>query len=328
MVEREIAFFEKRAIEKKDLGFDEAMRIWEIGMEKPFLVMAKAFEIRKHFKGKETLLCMIVNAKSGLCAEDCKFCAQSIYYSCDVETYPLLKAEEILERAEEAKKKGAHMFGIVTSGKKVEDEKEWDTILSAVKKISEMGIKPCASLGFLDEENAKRLKDAGLFRYHHNLETSKTYFPFICSTHSYEEKLQTIRNAKKAGLSVCSGGIIGMGESLSDRIEFALQIREADPDSVPINILNPRPGTPLAQVKPPTPMEILLTISIFRFLLPDKDIKLCAGKEIHLRQLLPLALVAGCNSLMTGNYLTTRGRDPDLDKEMIEDLSLSWRIDG
>lgn len=322
----DIEFLKDRAVKRDDLGFEEAKEIWEMGKEKPFLVLSKANEIVRAHKGRSVSLCMIVNAKSGLCTEDCKFCAQSVHYGTDITTYPLLDEMEILARAKHAKEEGAHYFGIVTSGRSLKSSREWETIQSATSKIKDLGLKPCASLGFIDEEEARRLKRSGLFRYHHNLETSRDFFKNICTTHGYEEKVETIKNAKKAGLSVCSGGIIGMGEGIEDRIKLALTLRELDVDSVPINILNPRPGTPLYGTPPLSPLEILISIAIFRFLLPKKDIKICAGKEIHLRQLLPLAFVAGCNSIMTGSYLTTSGRSPKLDKEMIEDLGLSWHV--
>jgi biotin synthase len=175
-------------------------------------------------------------------------------------------------------------------------------------------------LGLLDEEMAHGLAMAGLFRYHHNLETARSFFDNICTTHDYDEDIRTLHIAKKAGLSVCSGGIIGLGENMMHRIELAMTLKDADVDSVPINILNPIGGTPLEDTPPLTPIEILLTIALFRFILPAKDIKLCGGKEKNLRQLLPLSIIAGCNSLMTGNYLTTLGRDTVHDIEMISDL--------
>lgn len=322
----EIQLLTKRAIEKGDLKEREAERIYEIGLEHPFLVMAEATRIREHFRGKRITLCMIINAKSGLCPEDCKFCAQSAHHMTGIETYPLLSPEEILKEAKKAKEAGAHCFGIVTSGRSVDGEEEWGSILEAVRKINDMGLKVCASLGFLDRQRAEELKKAGLYRYHHNIETARSFFGQICTTHTFDEKIATIRSAKRAGLSVCSGGIIGMGEDVGVRVKMALTLRELGVDSVPINILNPRPGTPFEGLVALRPMEILLSIALFRFLLPSKDIKLCAGRELHLRQLIPLALVAGCSSLMTGDYLTTKGRDPDLDKEMIEDLNLTWNL--
>ncbi|MCX5856732.1 MAG: biotin synthase BioB [Deltaproteobacteria bacterium] len=262
------------------------------------------------------------NAKSGKCPENCKFCAQSAHYATDVESYPLKKASEIIREAEAAGRAGAEMFGIVTSGKRIKTKKEWAEVVKAIRGINNLGIKACASLGIIDEEKARTLKDAGLYRYHHNLETSRTFFPEICTTHAYDEDVETIRAASAAGLSVCCGGLIGLGERIQHRIELALTLRELNVDSIPVNILNPIKGTPLERTPPLPPLEILMTIAVFRFLLPDRDIKICGGKEKNLRQLLPLALVAGANSLMTGNYLTTPGRDASLDLEMIKDLGL------
>jgi biotin synthase len=236
--------------------------------------------------------------------------------------YGLVSKAEIVGAARRMLQDGAHMFGIVTSGTRIESEEEWEEIYQAVREINAEGIKPCVSLGLLDRERAKALKAAGLYRYHHNLETAGSFFDHICTTHEYQEDIDTVLAAKEAGLTTCSGGIIGLGESMQQRIELAITLKELDVDSVPVNILAPRPGTPLAGTPPLSPIEILITISLFRFLLPDKDIKLCGGKETNLRQLLPLGIVAGCNSLMTGNYLTTPGREASVDREMIEDLGL------
>lgn len=319
------AFLQKlteKAISNKNVTYEEALELSKKGKEYPFDLFAAATKIREYFKGKKINMCGIVNAKSGQCGENCKFCAQSAHYKTGVATYPLISAKEIVEKAKEAKDNGAHMFGIVTSGTKITSSKEWKEIFNAIEGINEIGIRVCASLGILDEEKAKSLKKAGLFRYHHNLETSRSFFKNICSTHDYEEDINTVKAVQKAGLSTCSGGIIGLGESMEHRIELACTLRDLDVDSVPVNILNPIKGTPLENMEPLSPIDILITISIFRFILPHKDIKLCGGKEKNLRQLLPLGIVAGCNSLMTGNYLTTTGRDTRLDIEMISDLGL------
>ncbi len=315
-----------KSISRQVITTEEALKLYHIGMEKPFFLFAFANEIREYFKDKNVNLCSIVNAKSGRCAEDCKFCAQSAYYNTGVQSYPLIASEKMVESARKAEEQAVHMFGIVTSGTRISSEKEWDEIYKAIEKILELNIKPCASLGILTKDEAKRLKEKGLYRYHHNLETARSFFKNICSTHDYEEDVNTIRYAKEAGLSVCSGGIIGLGETIEHRIELALTLRELDVDSIPLNILNPIKGTPLENQPSLSPIEILVTIAIFRYILPDKDIKLCGGKEKNLRQLLPLGLVAGCNSLMTGNYLTTSGRDSELDKEMIEDLGLKVKF--
>lgn len=312
----------EKAIQRQPITFDEALELSDSGMKQPFHLMTAASEIREHHKGKEISLCGIVNAKSGRCPENCKFCAQSIHYRSGAPVYPLISAAEMVEKARFVAENGARFFGIVTSGKRISGRKEWEAIREAVKLIADLGIKVCASLGTIDRKKAVELKDAGLFRYHHNLETARSFFPNICTTHDYEEDVDAVRAAKETGLSTCCGGLIGLGENISHRIELAMTLRELDVDSVPVNILNPIPGTPLAGAPALPPMEILVTIAIFRFLLPEKDIKLCGGKEKNLRQLLPLGIVAGCNSWMTGNYLTTLGRDVSQDLEMIRDLGL------
>jgi biotin synthase len=311
-----------QAIKENGLTADNALDLFIEGADHPFRVMAAATEIRVHFKGREIILCGIVNAKAGKCPEDCSFCAQSSHYPTGGSSYPLKKAAQIMEKAAEAARNGAELFGIVTSGKMIKAKKEWSEIFKAIDKIGKMGLKPCASLGIIDAQRAQDLKAAGLYCYHHNLETSRSFFPNICTTHAYEEDVETVQTAKAAGLCVCSGGLIGLGEGITHRIELIETLRKLDVDSIPVNILTPIKGTPLARMAPLPPMEILMTIAVFRFMLPDRDIKLCGGKEKSLRQLLPLAIVAGANSLMTGNYLTTDGRDSSLDQEMIADLGL------
>ncbi|HUN54459.1 MAG TPA: biotin synthase BioB [Smithella sp.] len=313
----------KEIIKKmKSVSSAEALELFIEAANHPWLILAAASEIREHFKGKEIILCGITNAKSGKCSEDCKFCAQSSHYKTNAPSYPLKTAKQIIAEGKEAVKNGSEFFGIVISGKRLNGKKEWVEILKAVEGLRGIGITPCASLGIIDSEKAKELKSAGLFRYHHNLETAQSFFKNICTTHDYEDDVETIHAAKSAGLSVCAGALIGMGESISHRIELAETLRKLHVDSVPLNILNPIKGTPLGHMKALPPMEILMTIAIFRFMLPDKDIKLCGGKEKNLRQLLPLGILSGANSLMTGNYLTTEGRNSSLDHEMILDLGL------
>jgi len=316
----ELERLKEKAIKDRNIEPEDAITLYKIGLERPFTLFAYASEITQFYKGKKVSFCSIINAKSGLCPEDCKFCAQSSHYSTDAEIYPLLPKEIIVERAAQAKKQGAHMFGIVTSGTEIDSDEEWKIIEESVKEINQIGIKPCCSIGMLDKKRAEKLKKAGLFRYHHNLETARSYFSSICTTHDYDEDIETIKNAKEAGLSTCCGGIIGLGETMEQRIELGFTIKELDVDSVPVNILNPIKGTPLEHQSLLSPMEVLITLSIFRFIMPNKDIKVCGGKEKNLRQLLPLAILAGCNSLMTGNYLTTQGRDAKSDMEMVIDL--------
>lgn len=317
-----IAKMQAKAMKSKGISVSGALELFIEGSDHPHRVMAAAAEIREHFKGKEIILCGITNAKSGRCSEDCKFCAQSAHYQTDVPSYPLKTAKQIIAEASQAKKDGAEFFGIVTSGKSIRSKKEWTEIFKAIEGINKTGIRPCASLGIIDTAMARELKKAGLYRYHHNLETSRSFFHNICTTHDYEEDVETIRVAKAAGLSVCAGALMGIGEGITHRIELAAKLRELDVDSVPVNILNPIKGTPLSHMPPLPPLEILMTIAVFRFMLPGKDIKLCGGKEKNLRQLLPLGIIAGANSLMTGNYLTTTGLESKLDHEMIMDLGL------
>lgn len=321
-MEDRIREIRSKALEGVPIDTDDIHRLNQYGSEKPFYLIASAREITDYFKGNRVNLCGIVNAKSGICPEDCKFCAQSVHYCTGAPEYPLISQEEMIGKAVQARSSGAHMFGIITSGTRIDDEKEWEEIYGAIKGIKALGINPCVSLGMLDETRATKLREAGLFRYHHNLETSRSYFDRICSTHDYEDDINTVKAARKAGLSTCSGGIIGLGESMEQRMELAFTLRELAVDCIPVNILNPRPGTPLVNAVQLSPIEILVSIALFRFILPDKDIKLCGGKEANLRQLLPLGIVAGCNSLMIGDYLTTPGRNPDLDVEMIKDLGL------
>lgn len=321
-MESRVRTLTEKAILEKGISEEEALSLYGVAKEHPFIVFSYASEIREHFKGKKVNLCSIVNAKSGICPENCRFCAQSAHYHTDAPVYPLMSAREIIDKARAAREWGAHFFSIVTSGTSIASENEWNQIYDAIEGIHQLGMKPCGSLGILGDKEALALKKAGLFRYHHNLETSRSFFPNICSTHTYEEDIETNRAAKRAGLSVCCGGIIGLGETMEHRIELAMTLRDLDVDSVPINILNPIPGTPFEDNPPLAPMEILMTIAIFRFILPDKDIKLCGGKEKNLRQLLPMGIVAGCNSLMTGDYLTTSGRSSNHDIEMVRDLGL------
>jgi biotin synthase len=307
----------------KSVSSAEALELFIEASGHPWMIIAAASEIREHFKGKEIILCGITSAKSAKCSEDCRFCAQSSHYRTKVPSYPLKTAKQIIAEATAAEKNGAEFFGIVVSGKSINAKKEWMEILKAIEGVRETGMSPCASLGIIDAEKAKELKSAGLFRYHHNLETARSFFKNICTTHEYDDDIETIRAARSAGLSVCAGALIGIGESISHRIELAETLRKLNIDSVPLNILNPIKGTPLSHMRALPPMEILMTIAIFRFMLPDKDIKLCGGKERNLRQLLPLGILSGANSLMTGNYLTTEGRDSSLDHEMILDLGLN-----
>ncbi len=280
-----------------------------------------ANKLRIEHRGSKVDLCSIVNAKSGACPEDCSFCAQSAHSSTDAKVYPLLEKEDILKAALSAKENKAGRFCIVTSGKKP-SASELDKICGIISEISLMGLLPCATLGMLDEYQLGQLKDAGLNRYHHNLETSEAFFKEICTTHTYNDKLRTIDCAKSLGLSVCSGGIFGLGESWEDRIDMAFAIRDTGADSVPINFLSPIAGTPLESKEALSPMEALKIIAIYRIIMPDREIRICGGRHSTLRGLASHLFLAGADGLLIGNYLTTSGGDPAEDMQMIEDMGL------
>lgn len=288
-------------------------------------LVAIADKARRRFTGSKIELCSIMNAKSGLCAEDCKFCAQSSRHRTGISTYTLKAKEEMLRMAKRAKDIGADRFDIVTSGDKLSAE-ELNIIADAISEITKkIGIKMCASLGNLDAKGFSLLKEAGLSRYHHNIETSRRFFPEIVSTHTYEERIKTIKAAKKAGLEVCSGGIIGMGETFEDRIEMALLLKELQVDSVPINVLVPINGTPLGGIQTLSAAEAIKTIAIFRIILKDKIIKVAAGRESVLKDFQAMAFMAGANGMLIGGYLTIKGREVKDDRKLIEEVSKLWQ---
>ena len=278
----------------KEISREEAETLFAAGKEEPFFLMAAADKIRKTFCGDRMRFCSDVNARSGRCTENCKFCAQSGWYHTGVKEYPLRSPEDLLREAKQAEAYGAERFGIVTS--------------------------VCCSLGLLTEEQLKTLKAAGCQRIHCNLETAKRHFPAICTTHTYEEKEAHIRRIQQAGLEVCSGGIFGLGETEEDRIDMAFALREHHVTSVPFNIFNPIPGTPFGKNKPPKPIEILRMFAMYRFILPRAIMRVCAGRENSLRDMQAFALSAGLNGAMIGGYLTIAGRSPERDKQMAVDM--------
>lgn len=283
-----------------------------------------ADRVRARCAGSKVELCSIINAKSGMCGEDCRFCAQSGRHSTTAEVYPLKPKDEILAAARRAKDIGADRFDIVTSGGALSDE-ELETACDAVSEITgNMGMKMCASLGCLGEKQLSLLKKAGLSRYHHNIETSPSYFPKIVTTHTFQDRIDTIRAAKRAGLEVCSGGIIGMGEDWADRIEMAFILKELDVDSVPINILVPIEGTPMEGMPPMPCADAVRTIAIFRIVLEDKIIKIAAGRESVLKDFQAMAFMAGANGMLIGGYLTIKGRAVEDDRRLAEEIEKSW----
>lgn len=313
----------KRILDGGEITVDEARHLIRTSNENTTTLLAMADKIRHHFNGDEVDVCAIVNARSGKCPENCKFCAQSASHDTGVTIYPFMKEDDIVEAALKAKAAGAIRFSIVTSGRNTSNPKEFDQIISALRRIQEeTDLEVCCSLGLLEYEQALQLKEVGVTRYHSNIETAPSHFPNICTTHSYEDKMYTINNAQKAGIRVCSGGILGLNESLDHRVEMAFELKRLNIDSVPLNILNPIKNTPFENNESLPPFEILRTFAVFRFILPKALIRTAGGREVNLRDLQGYALRGGLNGLMVGGYLTTGGRSPEADLTMIEDLDL------
>ena len=309
---------------------DILLSVFELSGAPLMELFSLSLELKEKYTGNKVNFCSIVSAKTGICSEDCSFCGQSAVAGKKekkIKVNALMPISEIVESAKIAKNNGANEFSIVTSGTKVSDRTELEIIGNAVKSIkNEVGITPCASLGLMEYEHLLFLKECGLEIFHHNIETSRGYFPKICSTHSFADNIETVKSAKEAGLKVCSGVIIGMGESRLDRIKMAKEIKELDVDNIPVNFLNPIKGTPLENTEPLTPMECIKTLAIFRIVNPKKNILAQGGREHNLRQLQPLALMAGANGFLLGNYLLTAGRNPELDLELINDLGFEPNV--
>jgi len=284
-----------------------------------------ADEIREHFCKDAFDICTIINGKSGKCSENCKYCAQSAYYETSVETYSLLSNEQILEQAIYNDERGVLRYSIVTSGKRLSDE-EVDKVCEAIRLLKQKTpISICGSFGLLGEEQFKKLKEAGLERVHNNLETSRNYFDSVCTTHTYEDKLEAVKAAKRAGLSVCSGGIMGLGETMEDRIDMALDIRELGVRSVPVNMLNPIPGTPYENNEKLTKDDMRRVVAIYRFILPDASVRLAGG-----RGLLPdkgrSCFKSGANACISGDMLTTSGITIETDMNLIRELGYTPKL--
>ena len=289
-------------------------------------LMQQALATKLARRGTSFSLCSIINAKSGRCSEDCRFCAQSAHYQTEAPVYPLLDKAQILAAAHEAKKNGASRFSLVTSGRGLASA-DLPQVLSIIRAIrKEVGIKVCASLGILGESELGQLKEAGISRYHHNLEASQEFFPQVCTSHCFADRIATIKAAQAVDLSVCSGGIFGLGESEADRLSMAMSLAECGIDSVPINILIPLPGTPCAGLPPLTIAEILRSIALYRLILPQTAIRLAAGRESALGDFLSSAFMAGADGMMIGGYLTQRGRSPEADLQFAEEIQQLWSI--
>ncbi|MGI6258020.1 MAG: biotin synthase BioB [Anaerovoracaceae bacterium] len=295
---------------------EEALALYEAPLEE---LCAAADEIREQFCGKGFDICTIVNGKSGRCSEDCKFCAQSSHYATQVEEYPILSTRELTGQAKYNDDRGVLRYSIVTSGKKISHE-EVEEMCGAIEKIRrETGIAVCVSFGLLDEGQYRKLHQAGATRVHNNLETSRRFFPEICTTHTYDDKIRAIRAAQAAGMSVCSGGIMGLGETVEDRIDMALELRDLGIRSVPINFLNPIPGTPFEKNEKITPEEARRIAAVYRFILPDASIRLAGGRGL-LDDLGEACFRSGANAAISGDMLTTPGITIEKDMALIRKL--------
>ncbi|MBI4713285.1 MAG: biotin synthase BioB [Planctomycetes bacterium] len=299
----------------------EALSLVTVDLEE---LLKAANAVRQHFHSNNVHLCSIINAKSGNCAEDCKFCAQSAHHSSEVKTYPLVAKDTILAGYAQARANGAHGYSIVTSGNQLSID-EIDTLCDTVALLPKTDSPYiCGSLGRLTTADIARLKSAGLGKAHHNLETSRRFFAKICTTHSYDQRLETVRNLKKAGLRVCSGGIFGIGEDWADRIDLAFTMRELDVESIPLNFLIPVEGTRLESSNLLTPNDALRIIALYRLILPDKDIRVCAGREKVLSDIQDRIFYAGATGMMIGGYLTQPGRDVQEDIAMLDKLGMEY----
>lgn len=312
----------EKVLRGRSLSESDALFLSDVSGSFIFDLFSSANKVREHFRGEKIGLCSIVNAKSGACTEDCSFCAQSKYSKAQIESYPLLPAEALFQKTIQIKKYGIKRFSIVTSGRKIA-KKDLLSVAAIIPEIRKQGLLPCASLGLLKKNDLSQLQEAGLDRYHNNLETSVGFFRQICTSHQYADKIRTIEAAKSAGLSVCSGGIFGMGETWKDRIDLAFTLKDLDVDSVPINFLVPIKGTPLEHKGFLHPFEALKIISLFRFILPRKEIRICGGRMQILGDFHSMIFLAGADGMITGNYLTTSGMSPEDDVRLIKMLGFT-----
>ncbi|GKU83552.1 biotin synthase BioB [Niallia sp. NCCP-28] len=309
----------KKSLKLNAITMKEGLGILQIENERILELMNAAYQIRKYFYGNKVKLNMLLNTKSGLCPEDCGYCSQSIVSEAAVEKYSLLDKETIIEGAKEAIRRKAGTYCIVASGRGPTN-REIEQIAEAVKEITETtSLKICACLGLLTKEKAECLKEAGVHRYNHNINTHKNHHEYITTTHTYDQRTDTIQLIKNTNISPCSGIIIGMGETDEQIVEMAFALKELEVDSIPVNFLHPISGTPLGNLPLTMPLKALKVLALIRFICPNKEIRVSGGREINLRSLQPMALYAA-NSIFIGDYLTTQGQQIEADHQLIEDL--------
>jgi biotin synthase len=312
-----------RAIAGEIIDREDARAVLRAPDDELLAILDAAFRVRRTFHARKVRIHVLQNARSGACPEDCRFCSQSSAYETPAEEYPLQTVEQIVEGARRAKRAKAWKYCMVTATRGP-SRKDLDVICEAAQRIkAEMDITLCASLGLLTEEKARRLKEAGIDRFNHNLETSERYFPEVATTHTWKDRVHTVKLAKAAGMEACCGGIVGMGEKEDDILDLAYALRELEVESVPVNFLDPRPGTPFEKLERMSPAQCLKVLAMFRFLHPKSDLRVAGGREVNLRWMQPLALYA-VNSIFTSGYLTTLGATPSQDHQMIRDLGFEW----
>lgn len=296
------------------LSKEELLNLYNMDLDELLKISSKYIKDTVEF-------CSIVNARNGKCSQNCKYCAQSSHYRTDIESYPLIPVEDVVKAAEHSRDNNADRFAVVTSGK-TPDEEDFDKVVALIKAVNNVdGIKSCASIGILDEEQAKALANAGLKRFHHNINTSKSYYPSVCTTHTWEDRLNTCRLVKKYGMELCCGVILGMGESVEQRIEMAMELAEIEPDSIPINILMPIPETPFENYHDKIDEEnILRTLAVFKIANPNAVLRFCGGRMRLSQENQEKALMSCVEGILIGNYLTTIGKEPHEDVETVKKL--------
>lgn len=310
-----------RILDGGEITEEEAKALIRATDEDTMLLLACADKIRQKFSGRSVDLCAIVNARSGRCQEDCKFCAQSCPLRHRHRQLHLPAGRRSHESSPESERSRRCRFDIVTAGRDQRNPKDFAEILHLIRRIrTEIGIEVCCSLGFLTQEQAYQLSEAGVNRLHCNIESAPSFFQEVCTTHTAEEKAENIQRAQKAGIRVCCGGILGLGETLDQRVEMAFHLKKLHIDAIPLNVLNPIPGTPYEHNEPLAPLEILRSFAMFRFVLPKAQIRTAGGRQLNLRSLQSMALAGGMNGVMIGNYLTSKGSDPHDDLTMLRDL--------
>jgi biotin synthase len=321
----------QRVLDGGQISRDEARWLFDLERSADILdLLSWANRIREQFKGNKIHLCSIVNAKAGACSENCSFCAQSSHYQTGSPKYGFIEPEPVSEAADEANKNSVTAVGLVAAWKGLNEGPMLDEVCDRIRELKAGGkTRPDASLGIIKkQEVADRLKEAGLECYGHNLESSRRFFPQTCTTHTFDDRLETIGYLKKAGIKICSGGIIGMGETREDRCDLAFELKAIGANVVPVNILNPIPGTPFARNEPLAVMEILKTIACFRFILPRQEIMIAGGRTVNLRDAQSMIFMAGASALMVGNYLTTLNQPVEKDLQMLKDLGLDPNWDS